>query len=94
MNKIIESFLDTHKQEYAIEEYVNEKAFEHFVNRCIVNKYSTERFDPSEIMTDPGEQGIDGVAICINGRVVSSIDELESIKREAKSLEVIRRCNV
>lgn len=88
MNKIIESFLDTHKQEYAIEEYGNEKAFEHFVNRCIVNKYSTERFDPSEIMTEPGEQGIDGVAICINGRVVSSIDELESIKREAKSLEV------
>lgn len=88
MNKIIESFLETHKQEYGIQKYANDMAFEHFVNRCIVNKYSAERFNPSDIMTDPGEQGIDGVAICVNGRVVTSIDELDSIKKEAKILEV------
>ena len=39
-----------------------ETAFEHFTNKCIVNKYSNERFDPSDIMTDPGEKGLDGVA--------------------------------
>lgn len=88
MNKIIGSFLDIHKKEYGIEKLSTEDAFEHFINKCIVNKYSNERFDPSDITTDPGEKGLDGVAICVNGRVVTSIDELESIKRDAKTLEV------
>lgn len=56
MNKIIENFLDIHKKEYSIERLDTETAFEHFTNKCIVNKYSNERFDPSDIMTDPGEK--------------------------------------
>lgn len=88
MNKIIESFLKTHIQEYSIDAFPIDQAFEHFINRCIVNKYSVERFDPLDIMTDPGEKGIDGVAICVNDRVITSIDELDSIKHEAKTLEV------
>lgn len=58
MNKIIENFLDIHKKEYSIERLDTETAFEHFTNKCIVNKYSNERFDPSDIMTDPGEKRI------------------------------------
>ena len=88
MNKIIGNFLDIHKKEYGIENYKTEDAFEHFINNCIVNKYSSERFDPIDIMTDPGEQGLDGVAICVNDRVITTIDELDSIHQEAKSLEV------
>lgn len=88
MNKIIENFLDIHKKEYSIEDLGPETAFEHFINKCIVNKYSSERFDPADIMTDPGEKGLDGVAICVNGRVITSSDELESILSEGKSLDV------
>ncbi len=54
MNKIIESFLNTHIMEYNIDDFEKETAFEHFVNRCIVNKYSVDRFDPMDIMTDEG----------------------------------------
>ena len=88
MNKIIASFLEIHKREYGIESFNLTDAFEHFINRCIVNKYSNERFDPQDIMTDAGEKGLDGVAICINGRIINSIEELESIHSEAKTLEV------
>lgn len=88
MNKIIENFLDIHKKEYSIEDISTEIAFEHFINKCIVNKYSSERFDPSDIMTEPGEKGLDGVAICVNGRIITSADELESILSEGKSLDV------
>lgn len=88
MNKIIESFLDIHKKEYSIDSLDRETAFEHFINKCIINKYSNERFEPDDIMTDPGEKGLDGVAICVNGRVVTTSDELESIHKDAKSLEV------
>ncbi len=88
MNKIIENFLETHVKEYSIEEYEKEKAFEHFVNRCIVNKYSVDRFDPMEIMTDEGEKGIDGVAIIVNDRIIMTIDELKSVINENADLKV------
>lgn len=86
MNKIIESFLDTHKKEYAIEDWSTDDAFEHFINRCIINKYTNDRFDPETIMTDDGEKGLDGVAICVNDRIITSIDELESLKRDSNQL--------
>lgn len=88
MNRIIGSFLDIHKKEYSIEHLSDEVAFEHFVNKCIVNKHSNERFDPADIMTDAGEKGLDGVAICVNGRVITTIDELDSAFKEAKTLEI------
>ena len=84
MNKIIDSFLNTHISEYEIGDYKKEIAFEHFVNRCIVNKYVTDRFDPSDIMTDAGEKGLDGVAIIVNERLVLNIDDLtEAISTES-----------
>jgi len=88
MNKIIESFLNTHIREYSIEEFEKEIAFEHFINRCIVNKYSIDRFDPADIMTDKGEKGIDGVAIVVNDRIIMTVDELESVVKENADLEV------
>lgn len=85
MNKVIESFLNTHIHEYEIEEYSRDTAFEHFINRCIINKYSLERFDPSDIMTDKGEKGLDGVAIIINERIVLNEDDLlEILENETK----------
>ncbi len=88
MNKIIESFLNTHIAEYEIENFEKETAFEHFVNRCIVNKYSVDRFNPLDIMTDEGEKGIDGVAIIVNDRIILTMDELESVIKENTDLEV------
>ena len=88
MNKIIESFLNTHIMEYNIDDFEKETAFEHFVNRCIVNKYSVDRFDPMDIMTDEGEKGIDGVAIIVNDRIILTMDELESAMKENSDLEV------
>lgn len=79
MNQIIKSFLDTHIKEYDLGEYKLETAFEHFINKCVVNRYSTERFDPSEVMTDKGEIGIDGVAIILNGQLVSDLESSKAI---------------
>lgn len=88
MNKIIESFLNTHIVEYELSNIKKETAFEHFINRCIINKYSTERFDPNDILTDDGEKGLDGVAIIVNDCVVMTLDEVESIVSDSAALEV------
>ncbi len=87
MNKIIETFLNVHKKEYSIEGFATEKAFEHFTNRCIINKYTNERFDPSDIMTDAGEIGLDGVGICINDKIITSEDELISLHNQEQIIK-------
>lgn len=88
MNKIIESFLNTHITEYGLNYLKPETAFEHFINKCIINKYVVERFNPDDVMTDEGEKGLDGVAILINEKLVTTKDEALSIISDSKSLEV------
>lgn len=88
MNKIIESFLNTHIQEYDITDLDKRTAFEHFINKCIVNKYVVERFDPDDIMTQKGEKGLDGIAILINDKLVNNLDEAISILESSKTLSV------
>ena len=83
MNKIVESFLSTHISEYSLNTMNSETAFEHFINRCIINKYVSDRFDPNDIMTDAGEKGLDGVAIIINDRLIVDEDDLQSILEKA-----------
>ena len=73
MNQIIQSYLDAHIKEYEIESYDQSTAFEHFINKCIINRLSTERFDPIDVMTDDGEIGLDGVAILLNGQLVTDL---------------------
>lgn len=88
MNKIIESFLNTHIKEYGIVSLKTETAFEHFVNRCIINKYAIDRFDPADVMTDKGEKGLDGVAIIVNDRLILEPDDLQSALKSSNTLEV------
>lgn len=65
MNQIVASFLGTHIEEYEIQNLSKENAFEHFINRLVVNKYTTERFDPSDVMTQAGEIGLDGIPLLL-----------------------------
>lgn len=88
MNKIIENFLAIHKQEYDINSLPPNAVFEHFINKCIINKYSNERFNPDDIMLDEGAFGIDGIAICINDTVITTPEEFDAIDAESKKLDV------
>ena len=79
MNQIIRGFLSDHVVEYKIEKYQEKDAFEHFINRCIVTKYTTERFDPKDIMTGKGEIGIDGIAIVIDKQLITTLEDAEAM---------------
>ena len=88
MNQIISGFLAEHIREYKIQSLEEKDAFEHFINRCIVTKYTIERFDPSDVMTDKGEIGIDGVAIVINKQLITSLDEARLIYAQNSPINV------
>lgn len=52
--------------------------FEYFVNYCTVNNiYGTNNFDLEDITTGKYTQGIDGIAIIVNQRLINSIEDIE-----------------
>ena len=82
MNQLIRSYVDAHKKEYALDDYDLDKQFEHFINKCIVNRATIDRFNPEDVMTEKGEIGIDGVAIILNGQLVIDLDTCRTIYRK------------
>lgn len=54
MNRIIQSFLDIHKTEYSIENWENEVAFEHFINKVSLQRHnhkSQQKTEPTYTKT-------------------------------------------
>lgn len=54
--------------------------FEYFVNDCVTyNEYGTADFDLDEITTGPSTQGIDGIAIIVNQKLVNTTDDIDTL---------------
>jgi hypothetical protein len=63
--------------------------FEWFANYCIVNKeYDSIRFELKSTLTGRGTQGIDGVAIIVNNKLCSTVQEIEDLIQMNRILNV------
>lgn len=88
MNQIIRSYLNAHIKEYGIEDYETNEAFEHFINKCIINRITFERFDPRDVMTEKGEIGLDGIAIIVNNQLITELDICKAIYEQKRKVNV------
>ncbi len=82
---IIKGLLGDFQKTFNLEDYSVSDAFEHLINYLIVSKIHPEAFDdPSrlfELNVDKGKNfGIDGIAILVNGTLVTNREELENFK--------------
>lgn len=85
-NKIIKGYLETFKQEYSIPSKTSEPdLFEHFANYCVLSKIHPDAFDNDAFKIQDvnigggNDTGIDGLAIIVNGNMVSNIQEIDDI---------------
>jgi len=63
--------------------------FEHFANFCVVSHDYGEEFDVADVHTGGADDlGIDGLAIIVNGAMVSDLAEVEDLASTNKYLEV------
>lgn len=63
--------------------------FEYFANYCIISKeYGSTSFDLDEVSTGNCTQGIDGIGIIVNNKLVDTIDEIEDLINLNKILNV------
>jgi hypothetical protein len=84
MDRITESLLAEFSTEHGIEALGESKRFEHFASYLVVRGEHSESFDTNDIVVGDDAQstggtdtGIDGIAIIVNGFLISDLEELE-----------------
>lgn len=64
--------------------YSNSKNFECFANYCIFSQFSSDTVEPSELVYEDTDPGIDGAFIFIDDRAVFSLEELDRLLLETR----------
>lgn len=78
MDRITQSMVEAFKNSHNL--YIDDKSilFEYFVNYCVINNlYGLNNFDLEDITTGYGTQGIDGIAIIVNQKLINSIEDID-----------------
>ncbi|MDO8637133.1 MAG: AIPR family protein [Dehalococcoidia bacterium] len=80
MDRISESLLNEFSEEQDIGSLPEDKRFEHFASYIVVKRHYPGTFDTDDIIVgEGGDTGIDGIAIIVNGTMVTDIeDEIDS----------------
>lgn len=81
----VKEFLTLHE----IPEGTHATNFENFANFCIVSKEYNGLFDVEDVSTDEATQGIDGIGVIINGKLVDDVDEIDDLIESNRTLEVV-----
>ncbi len=89
MDRISESLLTEFSSEHDIAQLPEDKRFEHFCSYITVRRQHAETFDTGDIVIGTGgDTGIDGIAIIVNGSLITDIDTLEELADQAGTLDV------
>lgn len=78
MDRITQSMLDAFQNDFSLSFNDSALLFEYFSNYCVVNNiYGTNDFDLDEITTGKSTQGIDGIAIIINQKIINNTEDID-----------------
>ena len=86
MDIVTEGYLEEFVQNFSVNTKDITKQFVYFANFIVVaNLYDANRFQIKDISTGKNAPGIDGIAIIINNRICTSVEEVkDSIKYNNK----------
>jgi hypothetical protein len=80
MDRITKSMIDSFSSSWNLGITDSTLLFEYFVNYCVVNNvYGTNNFDLEEITTGKATQGIDGIAIIVNQKLINSTEDIDDL---------------
>ncbi|MCQ2471658.1 MAG: AIPR family protein [Clostridia bacterium] len=78
MDRITQSMVEAFKNDFSIS--INDECllFENFSNYCIVNNvYGLNDFEIEDVTTGKNTQGIDGIAIIVNQKLINTTDDID-----------------
>ncbi len=89
MNRIVKSLLNDFIKSEEIKNSRENESFEHFCNYTVIANQYNRDFDFNDISTGGGgDTGIDGIGIIVNGNLVNSEDDIDSLYENNNYLEV------
>ena len=88
MDRMTKSYLSEFLTLQEIQSESDSKDFEKFCNYCLISKEYNANFRIEDISTGDA-QGIDGIGIIVNGKLVDSVDEVRDLIDINKYLEVV-----
>lgn len=88
MNPIVEALLKDFCKRQEIDSSDTGRAFENFVAYCILSAERLDQGDFRDSLTDEGEEGLDAVAIVVNGTLVADASDIESLLVSKSTLSV------
>lgn len=78
MDRITQSMVDSFDNSQNLGITKPTVLFEYFVNYCVINNvYGSSSFDLEEVTTGEAAQGIDGIAIVINQKLINTTDDVD-----------------
>ena len=78
MDRVSESLLNEFSSERGIPQLSEDRRFEHFVCFVTVGRHYSESFDTEDILVGDAT-GIDGIAIIVNGVLITDVESLEEL---------------
>ena len=89
MDRITKSLLDEFSKENEFTRIPEDKQFEHFATYLTAGRFLTEAFDTSDVVIGSGgDTGIDGIAVIVNGSLVSDPELVEEYAGRNNYLDV------
>ena len=89
MDRITKGFLDEFSASFGYTGLEESLQFEYFANYCALScETGNVEIDVQEMSTGNSAQGIDGIAIEVNGSIVDSLDDIRSLISQNKRLDV------
>jgi cold shock CspA family protein len=88
-DRILESYFKDFITENDLSETEQSKAFEHFVNYCIISREHPENFNFESLSVGGTDDlGVDGIGILVNEHLVTSKKEIDFFKQNLRRLDV------
>src|SRR6266487_962550 len=80
MDRITKSLLDEFARDYEVTRLPEDEQFEHFASLLAVGRFLSEAYDTGDIVVGSGaDTGIDGIAIIVNGSLVTDAELIEEL---------------
>ncbi len=89
MDKILTSYVEDFAAKQGFTSLPPADKFHHFVNYCIVSRATSDGFDIEDLSTEgEGDTGVDGVAVLVNGHIVSSPEDVDYFRDRVGRMDV------
>lgn len=85
MHIILKNHVEELARDFEYEDLSASKQFERFCNYCVVSKTFFGRFNPAVVTTDEDDASIDGLAVIVDGDLITTVEDAAEIFKTHKT---------